>query len=169
MHKSSLKIMEKMRDKYLSFGRVLDIGSKDHNGTYKPLFEGYDYYGVDREEGKNVDIVMESEYDIPVLNESIDIVITGQCIEHVRNPFRLMADAVRCLKPGGYLICIAPHKDGIHRYPIDTFRYNPDGMIAIFEEAGLHTLECDLGEKGSNIIDCYYVGQKPVQLGGAHD
>lgn len=160
MHVNSLRIMERMIKKYLSPGKVIDIGSQDYSGCYKPLFDGFDYIGVDIIEGKNVDVVMTGPYEIPLEDEIADIIVSGQCLEHVKNPFRLMAEACRLLKPGGYVVCIAPALDGIHRYPIDTFRFHPDGMEAIFEECNVRKVECFISKEQGNIHDCCFVGKK---------
>jgi len=156
--------MEKMLQKHVDVlaGRVIDVGSAQigNSETYKKFFDGWEYFGVDVDQKDNVDVVMTGEYEIPLPDNFADLLITGQCIEHVRNPFKLMAEAVRCLKTGGYVICIAPNRDSIHRYPIDTFRYHPDGMEAIFDEAGVTKIVCELGDKSQRIIDCYFVGVK---------
>lgn len=137
-------------------GRVVDVGAMDVNGSYRPLFDGWEYVGVDIAEGKNVDIVMTDEYSIPLPDKWADLVISGQCIEHVRNPFKLVAEMARILS--GALILVAPHHQRIHRYPIDTFRYNPDGMRALIEEAGLICADAFLGPAQPNIRDCWGIG-----------
>ena len=67
MHASSYKNMERFINKYLrdwehSKATVLDVGSQDVNGTYKPLFAGWEYKGLDICPGSNVDIVVENIY-----------------------------------------------------------------------------------------------------------
>lgn len=145
-------------------GRVLDLGSMDVNGTYRPLLpESWEYVGVDVAEGPGVDAVMAGEYEMPAGLGEFDLLISGQCIEHVRNPFRLIAAAAALLKPGGIAVIVAPHRQRIHRYPLDTFRYQPDGMRAVLEEAGLRDVEAwinDPGE-GEGIADCWGIGWRP--------
>ena len=93
---------------------------------------------------------------IPLDDESFDCVISGQCLEHVRNPFKVVAEGARILKKGGYMLLTAPNEWRIHRYPIDTFRYNPDGMAALMEEAGLTTVKTYINKN-----DCWGIGVKP--------
>ena len=64
MHQSSLEKMRGFKEKYLDSRkgeslRILDLGSQDINGSYRPLFDGdcWTYEGVDMSPGKNVDIV----------------------------------------------------------------------------------------------------------------
>ena len=59
--------------------KVLDVGSFDVNGTYKPLFEEnkYEYFGLDMESGANVDIVLKNPYNwSEIETDSFEIVIS---------------------------------------------------------------------------------------------
>jgi SAM-dependent methyltransferase len=83
--------------------KVLDIGSFDVNGNEKPWFDNCDFTGLDIGPGKGVDVVCPAnEYDAP--DETFDTIISCECWEH--NPFykESIQNAVRMLKPGGYLI-----------------------------------------------------------------
>jgi SAM-dependent methyltransferase len=148
MHGNSLDNMAKMFDNYSIIGKsVLDYGSFDVNGTYKNIVleRRCSYVGCDIKKGrrgknKNVDLVLENG-GVPVEDESFDVVISGQCLEHVKNPFKVVDEMARCLKKGGNMILIAPFILEKHSYPIDTFRYLPDGFGSLFENSGLETLE----------------------------
>jgi 2-polyprenyl-3-methyl-5-hydroxy-6-metoxy-1,4-benzoquinol methylase len=61
------------------------------------------------------------------------VVISGQCLEHVRNPFRLVAEMARMLKPAGWIFLTAPTSWELHRCPLDYWRILPDGMDALFQ------------------------------------
>jgi SAM-dependent methyltransferase len=136
-------------------GMVVDFGSQDINGTYRPLFGGqWNYVGVDLCEGKNVDIVMRP-YEAPIESCSVDLVISGQSIEHCENPFRFVAEMARVLKPGGNIILIAPWRWCVHRYPIDCWRFLPDGMQCLFNEANILMVESAIV-----VDDCFSVGAK---------
>ena len=67
MHQSSYEKMRDFKNRYLKNLkkkplRILDLGSQDVNGTYKPLFaeSAWTYQGLDMEPGKNVDIVLSN-------------------------------------------------------------------------------------------------------------
>lgn len=128
--------------------KVMDLGSYDVNGTFRPLMrDTWEYIGVDITAGPNVDVVMPAEYSIPLDDNSADLLISGSCLEHVKNPFRLMKEAVRILKPGCHAIVMVPYQIVIHRYPIDCWRFLPDGMEALFQESGLETIQSYIIEK----------------------
>jgi len=111
---------------------VVDVGSLDVNGTYKDLFPDCQYTGVDVTSGPNVDLLMPNEFEIPLYNSTVDLVICGSCLEHCRNPHRLVEEIFRVLRPGGWALLNAPMHWREHRYPLDCFRILPDGMAAIW-------------------------------------
>ena len=164
MHNASMILMKNLvASTRLMGGTVVDVGSQDINGTYRGLFgPSWKYIGVDQVKGKNVDIVMTSEYSIPLSEESSDVVISGQTIEHCRNPFKLVSEMARILKPQGTMILIAPFKWSVHRYPIDCWRFLPDGMKCLFDNAGISLVKSEImSSKNPNDVDCYAIGRKP--------
>lgn len=164
MHESSYVLMESNVEEFLK-GKgglsVLDLGSKDVMagtekwGSYKPIFTnlGLEYTGLDLEEGNNVDVVLKDPYKFPFEDNSFDVVISGQAFEHVEFFWMTMKEIERVLKVGGYVIIIAPSRGPEHRYPVDCWRFYPDGMRALGKYVGLEVLkaETDWGKKKSTI------------------
>jgi SAM-dependent methyltransferase len=164
VHENSMRLMRSILAPYYLARpdkeiTVLDYGSMEHAagpGTYRPLMPAnWKYYGCDLEAGPNVDVVMAEEYNTGFKNAVADIVISGQCLEHVRNPFKAVAEMARVLKPGGIIVLIAPFAIGVHRFPIDCWRFAPDGFEQLMEDAGIRPVICDISEG-----DCYGVGVK---------
>lgn len=153
MHKSSYRIMTGFVQKYISSNKectVLDIGSQlidgqQGLGSYKQLFENMPkvkYTGVDMVSGLNVDVVLKSPYDWSNISaNSVDFVISGQMLEHVEFPWLTFIEINRVLKPGGVCCIIAPSSGIMHNYPLDCYRYYPDGMAALAGYASLEVLE----------------------------
>ena len=91
MHASSYMHMEKLVARYLAplqnrKLRVLDIGSCDINGSYRPLFQrpNWHYQGVDLSPGPNVDIALANPHRWQGIKTcSVDVVISGQAFEHI--------------------------------------------------------------------------------------
>lgn len=141
MHASSYRLMtEELKKITLAQANVLDVGSLDVNGTYKPLLTrtGWKYTGLDIKPGKNVDIVAPP-FKYPFPTNHFDLVISGSTMEHVTAIWLWVPELVRVLKPGGFLIIIVPWSGLIHRYPLDCWRIFPDGMQYLFDET--HALE----------------------------
>ena len=140
MHPNSLKLLRKFLKEHPAdpaADRVLDVGSYDVNGTYRADLEdyGYQYTGLDERAGPNVDLVM---FKAPwVLDDPpYDLVVSGQTLEHCENPFELVYEMGRALRQGGPLVLIAPFQFPEHRFPIDCWRFLPDGMNILLKHAG---------------------------------
>jgi SAM-dependent methyltransferase len=140
MHKSAYDLMDAALNTVTGDGlRVLDVGSLDVNGTYRPLVEGrgWQYTGLDAREGPNVDIVAVNPFVYPFIDGHFDLVISGSTMEHVTAIWEWVDELARLVKPGGTLIIITHHAFPLHRYPVDCWRIMPDGMAYLFERAGL--------------------------------
>ena len=147
MHESSFEKMSAFVDVCLDAHRdaaldILDFGSQvvDSQGqSYRPLFDApaWQYKGLDIEEGHNVDIVVADAYNwAEVPSDSVDIVISGQALEHVEFFWASTFEIVRVLRPGGLAVIIAPSGGFEHRYPVDCWRFYRDGFVALNEYIG---------------------------------
>lgn len=174
MHKSSYNHMKDLARKYLEPGRsmqILDVGSLDVNGSYQPIFEEpvWQYRGLDLSPGPNVDIVLSTPYQFPVKSGSVDLVISGQSFEHIEFFWLTWLEMVRVLKPDGMIFLIAPSSGKQHRYPVDCWRFFPDGFRALAKFGGMEALEVTTDWKrhpepgGSQWGDTVGVFRKPRQ------
>jgi SAM-dependent methyltransferase len=149
MHASSFDKMAGFRRDYLEKLCdqplvILDLGSQDINGSYRPLFDRprWRYVGVDMAAGKNVDVVLRDPYDWrEIAANSADVIISGQTFEHTEFFWLTMQQIARALKPRGLCCIIAPSSGPEHQYPVDCWRIYPDGLRAVARYAGLETLE----------------------------
>lgn len=175
MHESSFRRMQAFRDHHLRGLAdqpllIVDLGSQDVNGSYQPLFVqgAWRYVGVDMAPGPNVDIVLRNPYDwreIP--SASADVVISGQAFEHIEYFWISALEVARILRPGGLCCLIVPSAGPEHRYPVDCWRFYPDGLRALARFAGLEVLQAETdwegtgGEGGSMWHDSVLVARKP--------
>ncbi|MCK7580742.1 MAG: methyltransferase domain-containing protein [Chromatiales bacterium] len=122
---------------------ILDIGAYDVNASYRPLFgkSGWTYQGVDIAAGPNVDVVLDSVYEFPFESNSVDVIVSGQTFEHVEFFWLTWQEMARVLKPGGHIILIAPSRGQEHRFPVDCWRFYPDGFRALGKLGKLEVLE----------------------------
>ncbi len=143
MHLSSYEKMAAFVQGYLDADReitILDIGSRDVNGSYRPLFQKrrWHYTGADTAEGKNVDIVIKDPYRWKnIKSGTFDVVVSGQAFEHIRHFWITMLEVARILKREGVCCIIAPSGGFEHKYPLDCWRFYPDGMETLAAYAGL--------------------------------
>ena len=149
MHSSSIDKITAFRRRYLDPQAtepliILDLGSQDIRGSYRPIFDRppWRYVGVDITPGKNVELVIRDPYNWRELkSNSTDVLISGQTFEHTEFFWETAEEIERILKPNGLCCIIAPWTGPVHRYPLDCWRMNCDGMLAIARYAGLEVLE----------------------------
>jgi len=173
-----MESMQRFVDQYLNDRkgqrlRVLDVGSMNVNGTYRMLFDqpGWTYTGLDLEPGPGVDHVLESPYTWRnVRAGSYEVVVTGQAFEHIEFPWITVLHATRALVPGGLLCMIVPSDGEEHRYPVDCWRYYPDGVAALARWGDLEPLSATTEWPGTATYpdnseiwsDTVLVARKPV-------
>lgn len=118
---------------------IVDVGSLDVNGSYRPIFDHpqWRYIGLDVSAGKNVDIVLKDPYRFPLAFHSADVVISGQAFEHIEFFWITWLEMIRILRPGGLAILVLPQNMAEHRYPVDCWRFFPDAMRAFEKYGGL--------------------------------
>ena len=148
MHPESYDEMSRLVATYLSPEdplRVLDLGSYDVNGSYRPLFakEKWRYEGADSSRGPNVDHVLTDPYRWAFDDASYDVVVSGQAFEHIKFFWLTWKEMVRILRPGGLIFLLAPSKGVEHRHPVDCWRFYRDGMRALGELEDLEVLEAE--------------------------
>lgn len=169
MHLNSLKIMESFVENHLPDKNleVLDLGSRvvegqEELGSYRQFITNkkWHYIGADTEAGQNVDVVIES-YDFPFPDGTFDVVISGQTMEHIEFPWIWIKELVRVLKKGGLCCIIAPAVIHEHKYPIDTYRYYPDGMKALAKWGGLEVIKTKRVAVDRRMEDTYLIAKKP--------
>jgi SAM-dependent methyltransferase len=176
MHLDSFKEMGRVLNVYLSEDRdykVVDIGSQLIVGlglqkTYRDLMKPkWSYTGIDIVSGANVDLLMKNSY-IPIEDCCIDVVLSGQCLEHCENPFFLVSEMARIIVPDGLIVIAAPFNQERH-LEIDRWRFLPQGFKALFDYAGLRCIDVYLnqtyktkgpGKGEARFLDCWGIGQK---------
>lgn len=86
--------------------RVVEIGSRNVNGTPRSLFAGVESYtGIDVRPGDGVDVVADGATWQP--DEPVDLVVCMEVLEHAPEAGEIVANACRMLRPGGTLILTA--------------------------------------------------------------
>jgi len=126
---------------------VLEVGSLDVNGNLRQTFldaGAKSYTGVDMRAGANVDHVMNA-HALGFPDQSFDIVVSSEMLEHDSHFWLSMQEMGRVLKPGGHLILTARGNGfQMHLHPDDYYRFMPSSFGVLFALAGcLTTLVMD--------------------------
>lgn len=179
MHPSSLENMQRCYLKYVAGGPlekraetiVLDIGGADVNGSYRELFgkSPFRYLAADIAPGPGVDIVLSDPYALPLPDSSVDIVLSGQALEHCEFFWRAFSEMARVVRPEGVIFLIAPSAGPIHRHPVDCYRFYPDAYPALAKSAGCVLVDSWLDERGPwrDLVGVFRRGDGPPLLPAA--
>jgi hypothetical protein len=158
MHASSLENMRKCYERHIAGDFmavrnkiiVLDIGGADINGSYRDIFSHtkFHYLAADLQPSEGVAFILNDPYNLPLADNSIDIVVSGQAFEHTEFFWLSFREMVRVLKPDGFIFLIAPSAGPIHNYPVDCYRFYPDSYTALAKYANCYLETVWLDERG---------------------
>lgn len=112
-------------------GWVLDCGAGSKQFTHPQLIQ------TEIAAYSNIDILAVNQ-KLPFADESFDLVISFDVLEHVNDPFLSANELKRVLKPGGILIADIPFLQAEHGYPHHYFNATRQGFLRLFE--GLEVL-----------------------------
>lgn len=104
----------------------------EHLPAIASLFPDMRFVGCDLEPGPGVDEI-EDLHHLTLRDESVGTVLLLDTIEHVREPWRAMAELRRCLKPGGLLVMSSVWYFPIHAYPDDYWRFSASAFRVLLE------------------------------------
>ena len=147
MHQESHQIVNSFEASYVcgkGYETILDVGSKDVNGTYADIFSNYEYTGVDVEPGNNVDIIAEPYRLSRSIDKLYDVAICGNVIEHVARLETFFIDLAHCIKHGGLLCVVTPTDIHEHRHPLDCWRILPDGLRHLLDVSSFDVLKVEV-------------------------
>lgn len=134
--------LKKVIDYDLENAAVLEIGSRNINGTSRGCFKGK-YIGIDFIEGPDVDIIMNShKLDFP--NDSFDVIICQEMLEHDSMFWQTLAEISRVLRIGGHFL-MSTRGNGFaeHGWPEDYWRFMPNSGSLIAKLASCEVVTCE--------------------------
>lgn len=138
MHQTALDTGRMFFETYWrsGFHNILDIGSRDVNGTLRSVKpEAAAYLGVDLQPGPGVELVLQDPHHLPLDEASVDVMVSTSCLEHDPLFWLTFGEMLRVLKPGGFLYINAPSNGSYHGYPYDHWRFYPDAGRALAQWA----------------------------------
>jgi SAM-dependent methyltransferase len=119
--------------------RILEVGSRDVNGTVRPLLTSLgarDYVGVDLEPGPGVDRLCDvAELATEFASDPFEVVVSTEMLEHVRDWKVAILNLKRVVAPGGLLV-VTTRSFGFpyHSFPGDFWRFELHDMRWIFRD-----------------------------------
>jgi SAM-dependent methyltransferase len=105
----------------------------------------------------NVDIVADI-IKTPFPDNSVDFIILDTVLEHVSDPFKVIAECHRIMKPGGKIVSITPFLIPYHGYPKHFYNFTEDGLHYLFRDFSDCKVEMNMGPTSAlvNLISEYF-------------
>jgi SAM-dependent methyltransferase len=125
-------------------GTVLDIGGKG-NPSYRKMLDldrADAYIALDVQIDHTVD-VGGSILQLPIADESCDVVICLNVLEHVLGYWTALSEMRRVLKPGGILYGRVPFLMSVHGDPSDYWRYTDATLGVLLARAGFDRVQVE--------------------------
>lgn len=143
MHTNSKLLFEKHVKPLLKApAKVLEIGPDQFPSTFERVCSrlSLEWHTLDLHDHPSLTYADSRQYSFAIPDNTYDVVLSGQVIEHVRKPWKWLPELARVALPGGLVVTINPLSWIYHEAPVDCWRIYPEGMRALYEEAGLDVL-----------------------------
>ena len=119
---------------------LLDYGC----GTkpYSPIFSNFisHYIGADIPGNTHADIELQSDSKLNLSDDTVDIVLSTQVLEHIDSPKDYIDESYRVLRQNGLLILSTHGYWLYHPDPLDLWRWTSSGLKKIIQEGGFEII-----------------------------
>ena len=116
-------------------GWGLNLGSGETN-YHKQILN------LDIQDSDHIDILNLGS-ELPFADNSLDLVISQEVLEHIEEPLKTIEEVHRVLRPGGKFYCQVPFIIGFHPGPCDYWRFSRQAYEQLFSNQ--HWLLEELG------------------------
>jgi SAM-dependent methyltransferase len=142
-------------------GTVLDVGcgAQPFRSLINPhaTYLGIDTDGAKAHFGYEMPNTTYFSGDVwPVADSSVDVVLCTETLEHVLDTRRFLAEAARCVAPGGTLLLTIPFAARWHFIPYDYWRFTPSSLNHLLTGTGFHSVRV-YARGNACTVACYKV------------
>lgn len=143
MHLNSKLLVEKyVRPLVKGKLKILEVGPDKFPTSIEEMM-GFDneWHTLNIFDDERLTYPNSDEYNFAIPDNTYDIVLSVNVIEHVRKIWKWMPELARVTKKDGFVVTVNPVSWGYHEDPVDCWRIYPEGMRALSEEAGLKVIK----------------------------
>lgn len=124
-------------------GTVADLGCGTRPYEQEILKYAAIYYGIDWPSTLHTfeaNIGADLSKELPIDSNCIDNIVCLEVLEHLPEPYLLISEAFRILKPKGKIILSTPFQWREHEQPWDYYRYTRYGLEYLLTKAGFKNI-----------------------------
>lgn len=126
---------------------VLEIGSRMTSKdcwwiVNRDLATGQ-WTGCDMQPGDGVDVVADIHRPPQEWQGRFSGVLCSEVLEHVARPWIALPKIHSIMRPGGWIVVTTLTSFPIHGFPDDYYRYTPNGLALLLEDAGFRNVETE--------------------------
>jgi SAM-dependent methyltransferase len=138
-----LPFLRKAASELASQESILDVGAG--MAPYRELFDHARYITCDWDLSiyapPTPPDIRASAHRIPVDDASFDAILCTQVLEHVAEPWSVLEEFHRVIRPGGKVWIITPLVWYLHEQPYDYYRFTAHGLRHLLDRAGFSAIE----------------------------
>lgn len=133
------------------FGPFEDEVINNPNGLYLDLGCGYrertfpNCLYLEVYPSRSADLVVEPNCRYPIRSGSLDGIGCFAVLEHTRQPWLVVSEIQRMLRPGGRVFIDWPFLQPVHGYPSHFFNATREGLVSLFDDNGFSVEMCTTG------------------------
>lgn len=109
-------------------GGTVGAGSEKFIKKYRNAIVSFDVYN-----SHNVDFIADA-HSIPLIDDSVDLVIIQAVLEHVFDPVAVSAECYRVIRNGGFVYAETPFMQQVHEGAYDFTRFTVLGQRILFKK-----------------------------------
>jgi len=147
--------------KALPRARVLEIGANKYS-LYSKKIRAASYRTMDIQR-ENEPTICADIHEIPMRDQSVDVVIATEVLEHCRIPQNAIDEIYRVLSKEGVCILSTRFIYKIHGSPNDYYRFTDQALVYLFRDFKIKEIRAH-GNKLGAIWDLFYQNDWPWRI-----